>query len=201
MNKSLVLIFTVVIVLSFAVTGYSEEDMTNKVLKSGLVGAGTGALAAGMTGGKAGKGALIGAGTSVIGSVLLDAITGTPSQRVDEDYEYESREEIDDYYEVPKEDGTKKVLKQGIVGAGTGAIAAGVSGGKAGTGALIGAGTGVIGNALLDSITTPPKKRRGRAYRRRKRPKEVVKYKVIKRYDPEGNLIAEEYIPIDEDDL
>ena len=51
------------------------------------------------------------------------------------------------------EDATKKVLKQGIVGAGTGAIAAGASGGKAGKGALIGAGTGILGNVLLDVLT------------------------------------------------
>ncbi|MFA5255452.1 MAG: hypothetical protein WC419_02005, partial [Candidatus Omnitrophota bacterium] len=53
------------------------------------------------------------------------------------------------------DEGTKNVLKQGLLGAGTGAIASGASGGNAGTGALIGAGTGVIGGALLDAITTP----------------------------------------------
>ena len=53
------------------------------------------------------------------------------------------------------EDPNKKVLKEVVVGAGTGAIAAGTSGGKAGKGALIGAGTNVIGNALVDVLTTP----------------------------------------------
>jgi len=48
---------------------------------------------------------------------------------------------------------SNKVLKQGIIGAGTGAIAAGASGGKAGKGALIGAGTGILGNILLDTLT------------------------------------------------
>jgi len=51
------------------------------------------------------------------------------------------------------EDASKNILKQGILGAGTGAIAAGASGGKAGQGALIGAGTGILGNILLDTLT------------------------------------------------
>lgn len=62
------------------------------------------------------------------------------------------------------DDGTRNILKQGLLGAGTGAIASGASGGNAGTGALIGAGTGVIGGALLDAITTPSQPRR--VYRR-----------------------------------
>ena len=54
------------------------------------------------------------------------------------------------------DDSGKKVLKQGLIGAGTGAVAAGASGGKAGKGALIGAGTSILGNILLDTITEGP---------------------------------------------
>src|SRR3989338_7397228 len=61
------------------------------------------------------------------------------------------------------DDQTRNVLKQGLLGAGTGAIAAGTSGGNAGTGALIGAGTGVIGGALLDMMTAPPSRTTRRA--------------------------------------
>ena len=53
------------------------------------------------------------------------------------------------------EDPNKKILKQGLLGAGVGAISAEASGGKAGTGALVGAGTNVIGGALLDTLTAP----------------------------------------------
>ena len=53
------------------------------------------------------------------------------------------------------DDPNKKILKQGLLGAGVGAISAEASGGKAGTGALVGAGTNVIGGALLDTLTTP----------------------------------------------
>jgi len=53
------------------------------------------------------------------------------------------------------EDPNKKILKQGLLGAGVGAISAEASGGKAGTGALVGAGTNVIGGALLDTLMSP----------------------------------------------
>ncbi len=53
---------------------------------------------------------------------------------------------------ITAEDATKKIIKQGLVGAATGAVASEVSGGKAGKGALVGAGTGVIGGALIDVL-------------------------------------------------
>ncbi|MBI3315473.1 MAG: hypothetical protein HYZ87_00655, partial [Candidatus Omnitrophica bacterium] len=153
----------------------SSEDYNKKVLKQGLLGAGTGAIAAGASGGKAGQGALIGAGTNVIGGALLDTIT-TPSQQPQ--YQPQQVQYVQQapqysqagypvqaqgaYVEPPQpvvyaprtqEDPTKKILKQGLLGAGTGAIAASASGGKAGKGALIGAGTNIIGGALLDTLT------------------------------------------------
>lgn len=153
---------------------YAQDDNTKNVLKQGLLGAGVGAISSSASGGNAGQGALIGAGTSVIGSALLDAITGpsssSSSQRRSapppDDYYYADSQQ--DYYyeeEPPQESGTSKVLKQGLVGAGTGALASGMSGGNAGKGALIGAGTAVIGNALLDAITSKPAQPR-RVYRR-----------------------------------
>ena len=192
MKKVLVLIFGFVFLAGTALFAYAEDDPTTKIIKSGLLGAGTGAVAAGMSGGKAGKGALIGAGTSVIGSVLLDAITGGGSRRrrYEED-EYEPYDDLDEYYEEP--DPNAEVIKGGLVGAGTGAIAAGVSGGNAGQGALIGAGTTVIGNALLDSITKSSSQRKGRRYRRYKKPQN----KIIRHYDENGNLVSEEIIPVE----
>ena len=190
-----------------------DEDQTRNVLKQGLLGAGTGAIAAGTSGGDAGKGALIGAGTAVIGSALLDALT-TPSQpqrrsAPPQDEEYYYTDEPEAYYEEPppQESGSTKILKQGLVGAGTGAIAAGASGGKAGQGALIGAGTAVVGNALLDTLTQPSQQRKGKVYR--KIPKQKVqnvqvqeetagseggRKKVIKKYDENGKLVSEEEI-------
>ena len=57
-----------------------------------------------------------------------------------------------DYYSQDEQN--KKVLKQAVMGAGVGAVASGASGGSTGKGALIGAGTNVIGSAVLDTLTT-----------------------------------------------
>lgn len=217
----LVVFFGLVFIANLAYC--QDDDATKNVLKQGLLGAGTGAIASGASGGNAGTGALIGAGTGVIGGALLDAIT-TPSSSsrpvsrrapapaaYDEYYD----DQGDEYYyeEPPQESGTQKVLKQGLLGAGTGAIAAGASGGNAGQGALIGAGTGVIGGALLDAISQPSQPRR--VYRRpapRVQPRaqsavtpaqnvqvseesagpEGGRKKIIKKYDSTGKLVSEE---------
>jgi len=195
-----------------------DDDSSRQILKQGLLGAGTGAIAAGTSGGNAGKGALIGAGTGVIGSALLDTLTAPSPNRSyrrsappPQQDEYYYADQPEDYYEEvppPQESGTSKVLKQGLLGAGTGAIAAGASGGNAGQGALIGAGTNVIGNALLDTLTQPAEQRRGRVYKRIQRPKAKVQSedadtstggsgtqkKIIRKYDDSGKVVSEEEI-------
>ena len=193
-----------------------DDDSTRQVLKQGLLGAGTGAIAAGASGGRAGEGALIGAGTGVIGGALLDAVTAPPAPaRPPQDYYAGQQQEY--YEEPPQESGTQKVLKQGLLGAGTGALASGMSGGHAGQGALIGAGTGIIGGALIDAITQPSQPRR--VYRAAPPPQayqpppqtyqpqvqsqnvqvadeqagpEGGKKKVVKHYDANGKLVSEE---------
>jgi hypothetical protein len=180
MRKTLLAIFVSIILSAFFVSACycQDDDTTRNILKNGLLGAGTGAIASGASGGNAGKGALIGAGTGAIGGLLLDAITAPPRQSASRGYsrqaapapvadEYYDDQEADYYYEEPppQESGASKAIKQGLLGAGTGAIAAGASGGNAGTGALVGAGTGVIGGALLDTITQPAPQPR-RVYRR-----------------------------------
>ena len=204
---------------------HGDEEGTKNVLKQGLLGAGTGAIASGASGGNAGTGALIGAGTGVIGGALLDAIT-TPSTSSSRSSRksassqqaqyYDDEEDPDDgqeYYEEepPQESTGSKVIKQGLLGAGTGAIAAGASGGDAGKGALIGAGTGIIGGILLDSLTQPsqPKKvykRRPQAVTQQIQTQQNVKVeeeqagseggkkKIIKKYDPTGKLVSEEEV-------
>ncbi len=173
-KKIAAFLMTLLFICDFlAVFAYGQDDNTKNVLKQGLLGAGVGAISSSASGGKAGQGALIGAGTSVIGSALLDAITGPSSSsssrrsapQATDDYYYADSPQDYYYEEPPQESGTSKVLKQGLVGAGTGALASGMSGGDAGKGALIGAGTSVIGNALLDAITQPPQQRR-KVYRR-----------------------------------
>lgn len=227
-----------------------NEDPNKKILKQGLLGAGTGAIAAGASGGSAGKGALIGAGTNVIGGALLDTLT-TPSnpqprtqyvqqapvqyvqsspqyvqqapqytqssypvQPAPTAYRTESQpvyvQQAPAYYNPPpQEDPTKKILKQGLLGAGTGAIAASASGGNAGKGALIGAGTNVIGGALLDMLSGPSQsqsqaqpvyvQQAPQQYQYQQQPQQSYgssqpKKKIIRKYDSDGNVISEEEI-------
>lgn len=208
-TKPLYIIMTILCIGIFlAGQAYSDEEQTRNILKQGLLGAGVGAISAEASGGKAGKGALIGAGTSILGSALLDSLTGpSATQRrtsAPPDEYYYADEPVDYYYEEPpQESGTTKILKQGLVGAGTGAIAAGASGGKAGEGALIGAGTAVVGNALLDTLTQPQEQRRGRVYRKIPRQKvqvqeeagaEPTRKKIIRKYDESGKVVSEEEI-------
>lgn len=219
--------FILAVLISAAIAAcpaYSQDDDTTRnVLKNGLLGAGTGAIAAGASGGNAGTGALIGAGTNVIGGALLDMMTtpsASSSRRAAPPPQYDDQYYPDDqgdyyYEEPPQESGTQKVLKQGLVGAGSGALAAGMSGGDAGKGALIGAGTNIIGGALLDAITTPSQPKR--VYRRQaapapqqQQPRQQVytapvaeddasaapgtRKKVVRKYDDTGKVVSEEEI-------
>ena len=219
-------IFFLTVLFAGASVFAQDDDSTRNVIRQGLLGAGTGAIASGASGGDAGKGTLIGAGTAVIGSALLDAAT-TPSrssgrvyrssQPQQDDYYYEDEPEEEVYYEEPvQQSGSSQIIKQGLIGAGTGAIASGASGGDAGKGALIGAGTAVIGSALLDAATQPQQTRRvvrrvPRTTTRQPVQSQVSsqqniqvseepagpeggRKKIIKKYDPSGKLISEEEI-------
>ena len=214
---------------------YGNEDPNKKILKSGLLGAGTGAIASGASGGDAGKGALIGAGTNIIGGALLDSLTAPSQPQQPQGYyaappsgyapqpayqqQYQQRTQQQGYYAdptpqpvyyqqapppPPRQDGTQKILKQGLLGAGTGAIAAGASGGDAGKGALIGAGTNIIGGALLDMLSAPrqqqqPQQQQGYyaqpapVYYQQPYQQQPTK-KIIRKYDAEGNIVSEEEV-------
>ncbi len=214
------------------------EDPNKKVLKNALLGAGTGAIAASASGGKAGKGALIGAGTNVIGGALLDSLTGSgqsqsqpqyvqaapqyaqqapqyvqqssyPVQPAQTQYVQEPVYQQAYYQQPPQENPNTKILKQGLLGAGTGAIAAGASGGSAGKGALIGAGTNVIGGALLDSLTGSSQAKPQPVYYQQQPQYQNQQYqnsgqyqqssnqpkkKIIRKYDSDGNVVSEEEV-------
>ena len=216
----------------------SNEDPNKKILKQGLLGAGVGAISAEASGGKAGTGALVGAGTNVIGGALLDTLT-TPSQpaprqvqyvqaapqpqyvqqqpqyvqqpsypvqtqgttyRVDQQPVYVQQPAY--YSPPPQQDANQKILKQGLLGAGVGAISASASGGKAGKGALIGAGTNIIGGALLDSLTAPSQPQQQPVYYQQAPPQYAnqgysntpPKKKIIRKYDNDGNVVSEEEV-------
>lgn len=207
-----------------------EGDAARDILKQGLLGAATGALSAGASGGKAGKGALIGAGTNVIGGALLGFLTGSPAPRqtaletgyAPQPVVYERPRRVvraapvyvqtapvyaepgpvyysapaPAYAEAPRTDGNTQILRQGLLGAGVGAISAGASGGKAGTGALVGAGTQVIGGALLDTLFSAPSRPASYAYGPSgySYPAIPAGHRLVRTYDSAGNLIAEQVV-------
>ena len=89
----------------------------------------------------------------------------------------------------------KKVIKQGILGAATGALAAEASGGKAGTGALIGAGTNIIGGALFDVLTAPqPQSQQVQyaPYVNQWNQQNPNNNRVVRKFDSNGNVTSEE---------
>jgi hypothetical protein len=176
---------------------YADENSLS-IIRQGLLGAATGAIASEVSGGKAGQGALIGAGTNVIGGALLNMLFGggntqqsayTPPTYAPTNYAaqpqvvyvqpqpqpqpayYYSQPQVVYYQPQPEpvyrpaprptyyypqavrqEDPNRRIIRQGLLGAATGALSAELSEGKAGKGALIGAGTNVIGGALLDTL-------------------------------------------------
>lgn len=228
--KKIFAIFIAFTIISFmAGIVQCADDATRNILKQGLLGAGTGAIASGASGGNAGTGALIGAGTGVIGGALLDAITAPPATRTTrrvapaqssqyyDDQDYYGDEEYVEEEQPQQSSAMTNVLKQGLLGAGTGAIAAGTSGGDAGKGALIGAGTGAIGGILLDAISQPSQPATRRVYRRpapqptvRQQPQQQnyttqayeedpnaapgSRKKIIRKYDDTGKVVSEEEI-------
>lgn len=212
-----------------------QEDPNKKIIKQGLLGAGVGAISAEASGGKAGTGALVGAGTNVIGGALLDSMTApaqprpqqvqyvqaapapqpqystqtssypaqTPTYRVEQQPVYVQQQPV--YYsQPPAEDPNKKIIKQGLLGAGVGAISASASGGKAGKGALIGAGTNVIGGALLDSLMSPSQPQQQPVYVQQQYPQysnqgyassgQQPHKRIIRKYDSDGNVVSEEEV-------
>lgn len=94
-----------------------------------------------------------------------------------------------------QEEYNKRIIKQGLIGAATGAIAAEASGGKAGQGALIGAGTNIIGGALLDVLTNPsqpspqyqPVMNQGNVYYQPQK-------RIVRQYDSNGNVVSEQEV-------
>ncbi|MBP9733045.1 MAG: hypothetical protein KBD07_01565 [Candidatus Omnitrophica bacterium] len=207
------------------------------LLREGLLGAGVGAISAGVGKGNAGTGALVGAGTQIIGSSLLSFLT-TPSYSGQGQTVYAREQQVvaaqPVYYtqpqpvayaqqpvtyvqpatpvynyntpQVTQDDSAKQILKQGLLGAGVGAISAGVGKGNAGTGALVGAGTQVIGSALLDFLVTPAGSARSSAqpayYGSSVASARVVpaygtspeptQRRIVRSYDAEGRLVSEE---------
>lgn len=233
----------------------AEVDLQS-LLREGLLGAGVGAISAGVGKGNAGTGALVGAGTQIIGGSLLSFLTAPSSSQGRTVYAQQQQvvaaqpvyytqpqpvyaqpaysqpvysqsvtaEPVYTYsqpstqvytYSAPaasQDESGKKILKQGLLGAGVGALSAGVGKGNAGTGALVGAGTSVIGGALFDFLTGPSTASQSQPvyYTSNVQPARTVQTagtssvwgtgkpgpttqrRIVRTYDSEGNLVSEE---------
>lgn len=96
----------------------------------------------------------------------------------------------------------KKIIKNAVLGAATGAIAAEASGGKAGKGALIGAGTNVIGGALFDMLSAPQPQRQAAVQQNPQYAPYVDQWqqqnsgnkKIVRKYNSDGKIISEEEV-------
>lgn len=220
--KVSVFIFSFIAFISVS-KAYADESSLS-IIRQGLLGAATGAISAEASGGKAGKGALIGVGTNVIGGALFDVFLSGGSSRPAyasvpaPAYSYSqpiyySNPQSQVYYvqepvytpppqpvyrsyaPPPQEDPNKRIIKQGLLGAATGALSAEMSGGKAGKGALIGAGTNVIGGALLDTLFSSPSPSYSAPYSHSSYgyPSNTApKKKIVRHYDAQGRVTSEE---------
>ncbi len=95
-------ILTLNIYPSYAARGTSDNK-AGDILRDGLFGAGVGAISAKASGGKAGKGALVGAGANVVGNLLVDSLTGSGQQAAQQQQpQYQQPQYYDDqYYQQP----------------------------------------------------------------------------------------------------
>lgn len=214
-------------VLTGGTPAWAFDGSPRETLMQGLLGAGVGALSAEGSGGKAGTGAMIGAGTQIIGGALMTLLT-EPSgagarttvyaqpvyTQVPATHGYSYAPQAVAYDPQPvyvtqpvtyssaapsSTRSSQNILKQGLLGAGVGALSAEGSGGKAGTGALIGAGTQIIGGALMTLLTEPSGASApvyaapipmNRAVPSSSNP--PTSKRIVRHYDTAGNLVSEE---------
>lgn len=134
--------------------------------------------------------------TQVIG---FGGCASTPRSRTVYQYGDPPRYNSQPVYSQPQlssqDEYNKKIIKQGLLGAATGAIAAETSGGKAGIGTLIGAGTNIIGGALFDVLTTPqpqPQQVQYASYVTQWNQQNPNTNRIVRKFDSNGNVISEE---------
>jgi hypothetical protein len=101
------------IVVFLCVSAANASNGSSKILKEGLLGAATGAIASEASGGKAGKGALIGAGVNVVGGALLDSLSGEKVGEVREVREMSSTNAFEQGYQKGYEQGLQEGYTQG----------------------------------------------------------------------------------------
>jgi len=96
--------------------GVTAQKSSSDLLKAGLLGAGAGAVggaASGAKGGNVWKGALAGAGVTILGGALLDSISGEKVDDVDKIDGVSPRTAYSDGYEAGYGNGYKKGYTEG----------------------------------------------------------------------------------------
>lgn len=85
MKNVLIVMFIAVFVMTSVFAYAAEKKSSSDLLKAGVLGAGAGAVGGLASGGKGGdvwKGALAGAGVTIVGGALLDAMSGEKVESV-----------------------------------------------------------------------------------------------------------------------
>ena len=113
MRALLIITIIVLLIASFCPNGRCDDQTTQKLLRQGLLGAATGAVASEVSGGKAGKGALVGAGVNIIGGMLFDAMSGERVERVDRVQGMDSTEAFQRGYQSGYQQGFEKGYSEG----------------------------------------------------------------------------------------
>lgn len=113
MRALLIITIIILLIAPFCTNGQCDDETAQKLLRQGLLGAATGAVASEVSGGKAGKGALVGAGVNIIGGMLFDAMSGEMVERVDRVQGMDSTEAFQRGYQSGYQQGFEKGYSEG----------------------------------------------------------------------------------------
>jgi len=109
-----IILLLVLVMLIFGIYNVGQcGETAQKLLKQGLLGAATGAVSSEVSGGKAGKGALVGAGVNIVGGMLFDAMTGQKVEKVETVEGLSSTEAFQRGYQSGFQQGFEKGYSEG----------------------------------------------------------------------------------------
>lgn len=113
MRTLMILMLAAILVMGINNSVQAGERAAQNLIKQGLLGAATGAVASSASGGKAGKGALVGAGVNIIGGMLFDAMSGTRVEKVEKVENMDSTEAFQRGYQAGYQQGFEKGYSEG----------------------------------------------------------------------------------------
>lgn len=113
MRTIIAIVVITLLISGFCSVGLCAEKTAQKLLKQGLLGAATGAISSEVSGGKAGKGALVGAGVNIVGGMLFDAMTGERVGKVEQVQGMNSTDAFQQGYQAGYQQGFEKGYNRG----------------------------------------------------------------------------------------